>query len=1249
MDRYTIFTKTAKGLMEATGKTSALSRDLRGLLREVDGKSTVGDVQARLGKMPEAKLQESLTNLLKGDYIREFVQSARKSAPVQRSSSTSDMDLDFTQAISVPSSIPKPFDIVAEAAKDLYQSSEAARRAEAARAREEATARAKAAAEAEARARREAAEKARREAEAAARAEEKARYEAEARVRREAENRARREADELRAKLDEERKAREAAERKAKEEADRARIEAAEQAQREADELRAKLEEERKAREAAERKAKEEVERARVVAAEKAQREADELRAKLEEERKAREAAERKAKEEAERARKEAEEKAQREAEELRAKLEEERRVREEAERKAREEAERKAKEEAERARKEAEEKALREAEELRAKLEEERRARDEAERKAREEAERRAKEEAERARKEAEEKALREAEELRVKLEEERKAREEAERKAREEAERRAKEEAERARKEAEEKARREAEELRVKLEEERRVREEAERKAREEAERRAKEEAERARKEAEEKAQREAEELRVKLEEERRVREVAELKAMDEAARTRREAAEEAQREADELRAKLDEERKARDEAERRAREEDERARKEEEEEAQREADELRAKLDEERKTRDEAERSAKEDAERALKEVEEKARREAEESERREARERERAEADRDVEGQARKDTEAREQSEAEKQEARRAAAEPGPSLEDLVKVEIDLAPDPGPGYGVRHEVAKDRASEEEALLKQLEDKARKEAEEKARVEAEERARREAEETAKRELEEGNLGDQAERKSTPAEDTALDESTELERAHAEALAHKKAEDEETERHFAEMEKQLEAEGALSKSGMETPAARKDTRTREMESARARVGAEAALRSEPVEAEIKARRVYRAPVNWGKPVALGMFFVLLLGLVAIHFVSFDGYIPQFEKAASGYLQQPVKIKALHLSLVPLPHWRLDGVSVGKQLSVEKVNAIVELGSMFSDQKSFNSIELESPILSEDGMLALLFGRPQGQDFRVASVIVKNGKLDSKTITLPALDAKIALGENGAWQKIAFETPDHKTSLQLVPKDERVQLEVETNAFSMPFSHEFILENFVASGVLSRNELRLAEFKGAIFGGYLSGNANLKWGAGWSLDGTLSVRAIDPARIAPALMDEGKLEGKATYAMRAKSYDELFAAPRTEGSFSIQKGALLGVDLGRLLQGGGVGGKTAFKELTGNFARESGRTQLRQLLLSAGPVSAGGSADVDAVRNINGRFSAELKSPVAQARVNVTVGGSLREPRFSR
>ena len=818
-----------------------------------------------------------------------------------------------------------------------------------------------------------------------------------------------------------------------------------------------------------------------------------------------------------------------------------------------------------------------------------------------------------------------------------------------------------------AEEEARQKAEVARAKAEADARAKQEAEARARAAAA--AAQAAARAKAEGEAKARAEAE-ARAKAEAQARAKREAEERARKEAEDSARRAAEEqARREADELRAKLEQERRAREEAERQAKLESERREKEE--------TERKAREDAERQLREEAERKAREEAERQRREAEETARREAEEQSRREAegralaQERARIEAEararkeieeaedraeQDAERKAKDEAERkaqeqaeRERREAEEESARARAEQPPaqlksePTLEDLVSIETDFDAVLGAG-GAAQDAAKSRAGGADQLREAAQEQARLQAEE-AQAEAQAQAQAAAEEARLRQ-------DEEQRQQARAEEDAGDRAARYEREHAEAQALLEAQNAETERHFADMEKELEAEQALTGGRIQAAVSPEDARAREQEETEERVRAAAAAKAIEAEREAEsASAAYRKQINWGRPAAIGLFLLLVVGLILVHFISFDAYIPQFEKLAGAHLQQPVNIKALHLSLVPQPHWRLDGVTVGTkgELVVPRVNAIAELGSMFSEKKVFTAIELESPVLGEEGLLALLFGKPTGQDFKVMGISVKNGKLDSKTFILPALDAKIAFGENGAWRQISLETPDHRTSLLLKPEGEGALLEVETNAFSLPFHPSFILEDFVAKGVIRRGELRLSELKGGIFGGYLSGNANLKWGGGWSLNGDLSVRAMDPARFAPTLLEEGKLEGKAAYAMRAKSYDELFSAPHLEGSFTVVKGALLGVDLARLLQGGGVGGKTAFTELTGGFVSDAGKTQLRQMLLVAGPVSAGGSAEVDAARHINGRFAVEIKSPITKARTNFTVSGTLREPRFSR
>ncbi len=386
MDRRTVLTKTAKGLMEVTGKTSLLSRELRNVLTQVDGKATVGDIHQKLDKFSEGKLFDHLGKLTKDGFVREFVSAPTSISPPSQVPIVQEEgeDLDFTDLASSPPPRSGPPERAADFAQHKAEADEVARQVAAARARDEAETKAKAKREAEAaeKARRGAAEKAKRDEAGKSKrdAEERARIEAKERERRELDEKAQREVEE---------KARRAAEERAKHEEEEKARRAFEERERRAAEERT-----RKEREAEERIRRELEDRIK-AAEDQSRREAETKRRREEEERTRREGEERARREAEEQARREAEERAQREAEE-RARREAEEREKREAEERVRREAEEKVQRElAEREQREAEEKERAEAAK-RAREEEKARAKAEAEAAARARREERAREKAE-------------------------------------------------------------------------------------------------------------------------------------------------------------------------------------------------------------------------------------------------------------------------------------------------------------------------------------------------------------------------------------------------------------------------------------------------------------------------------------------------------------------------------------------------------------------------------------------------------------------------------------------------------------------------------------------------------------------------------------------------------------------------------------------------------------------------------------------------------------------------------------
>src|SRR5262249_37903761 len=143
MNRRSILTKTGKGLMEATGKTSNLSRDLRNILKEIDGKVSVSELLDKFDRVSEQKLLELLSNMEKDGYVREFIgkQDAAPGTPVGRTSGPPSLgegsDLDFTSFTPA-----KPNAKANEEARLQAQAQEIARQAQATRAREDAVAKA---------------------------------------------------------------------------------------------------------------------------------------------------------------------------------------------------------------------------------------------------------------------------------------------------------------------------------------------------------------------------------------------------------------------------------------------------------------------------------------------------------------------------------------------------------------------------------------------------------------------------------------------------------------------------------------------------------------------------------------------------------------------------------------------------------------------------------------------------------------------------------------------------------------------------------------------------------------------------------------------------------------------------------------------------------------------------------------------------------------------------------------------------
>ncbi|MEW6515126.1 MAG: hypothetical protein AB1443_14130, partial [Pseudomonadota bacterium] len=451
------------------------------------------------------------------------------------------------------------------------------------------------------------------------------------------------------------------------------------------------------------------------------------------------------------------------------------------------------------------------------------------------------------------------------------------------------------------------------------------------------------------------------------------------------------------------------------------------------------------------------------------------------------------------------------------------------------------------------------------------------------------------------------------------------------------------------AEEQARREAEERTRKEAEERARKEAEERARKEAEEKARLEAEERARREAEErARLSAANVRterREPIKWVRLVALGCVALIALAVIAVNVMSFESRIPDFEKAASAWFQQPVKIKSLRVAFLPRAQWLLEGVVIGNagQILAPRITAPTSYASLFDKSNmTLDSLQIDAPVIGTEGMGWLLFGRSSASGLPVRQVQARNIRFEVPGMRLPAFDASMDIGADGNWQKIDIVAMEKKVEIKLTA-GAVMRLEMKLSQAALPLGALPVLDDLSASGKLDHRALEFDEFDASFFGGSLRGKARVHWGAGAILAGDVTARGLDMGRMLAGFMEGGRLEGKANFSLPLFD-DSKAGTAQLSGDFAIDRGTLATVDFGRKMKGES-GGQTRFNKLTGRVTHQGGETQLRDLLLDAGRLTAKGGAELDAGRDIRGRFVATLNLGAARQRASIALSGPFKAP----
>lgn len=383
----------------------------------------------------------------------------------------------------------------------------------------------------------------------------------------------------------------------------------------------------------------------------------------------------------------------------------------------------------------------------------------------------------------------------------------------------------------------------------------------------------------------------------------------------------------------------------------------------------------------------------------------------------------------------------------------------------------------------------------------------------------------------------------------------------------------------------------------------------------------------------------------------------VVSAAAVGLYLIPLSSYLPSIERAAAHALGQPVTIRDLHLALLPTPHATLLDIGVGKadEVRVARLTVTPKLSSLASPVKVLRRVELTGVTAPVAFVAALAPRKGAGATpvARIERIKMSGGKFALPSGAILPLDANISLGTTGSAEHLEIRSPDGAFKIEGVPDKDHANVTLAAANWTLPAGAPIRFDRLSATGELRESGLSVKSIAGALYGGSLTGNAELGWRKGYTLQGgaTLQGVAIEPllALFANSAKLSGLLDTKAHYSADVPELAVLADALRADGSFIVRNGVLRNVDLAKTagLVGGAQtrGGNTKFDEFSGNYRVIGKAYRLERLNVRSGVLNARGEIDIAPSRRLAGTVRVELRPGVSLVEVPLRVAGTTQDP----
>jgi len=396
------------------------------------------------------------------------------------------------------------------------------------------------------------------------------------------------------------------------------------------------------------------------------------------------------------------------------------------------------------------------------------------------------------------------------------------------------------------------------------------------------------------------------------------------------------------------------------------------------------------------------------------------------------------------------------------------------------------------------------------------------------------------------------------------------------------------------------------------------------------------------------------------GRLALIAALVALVLAVLRVVFYPYDEYRPRFEEALTQVLGDPVSIRNLRVTFLPMPLIVLEKVSIGgtpPYATVDTIRLSPELSSLFGEHR-YRQAAVQGLTVSAAGVgrLSRWFKSAGSGKAAVDRMAIENLWFSAGGNSFGPLSgvARIDPARGIDQIQLAGSGP---VRVDAVPTPAGLSLTLSASNWLSPLQPPIKFTTLEVKGELGDGGFSMKKLEGLAYDGQFSGQGEISWRDGARLSLPLELRHVAVDKLvgilegAPLLV--GDVDAKLRITSHADSLPRLINNLHTEGSFTVARGQLKHIDLAEALKLGaqrppGVarGGTTGFEELAGSFSSDERAVRLTGMRMASGLMHASGAATLSrgTEPSINGAASVVINGSASVAAL-VAISGSARDP----